>query len=188
MLRTVYISFLLVLLVGCATSSQTVGEKLDPVTSATVMFSPTPLIMYRDDPAHAAHARNFVSIGPLEVNRSGQYQYFLWLGIWNTNHSASIDDHREGFDSILIFVDGEPLQLDVGGWTPEAIGASEPVYPKPVASAIDAYYPVTADQIRLIARSSSIELRTTGFSPRTFEAWDEQTAARESFLQLMQRF
>lgn len=188
MLRLLYSAFIVSLLAGCASSSPTVGEKLDPVTSATMTFSSTPLILYRDDPARAANAKNFVSLGPLEVNRSGQYQYFLWLGIWNTNQTVSVDARRAGFDSIVIFADGEPLQLELSGWTPESIGASEHVYPKPVASALDAYYQLTADQIRLIVQARDVQLLSTGFSPRTFEPWDDQAAARASFQQLLQRF
>lgn len=188
MLRTLYGTLLISLLVSCASSSQVIGEKLDPLTSATMTFSSTTMVMYRDDPGHAAQARNFVSLGPLEVNRRGSYQYFLWLGIWNTNHTVSIEDRRNGFESIVIFVDGEPLQLELSGWTPAAIGASEHVYPKPVASALDAYYRLTADQIRLITESKDIQLRTTGFSPRAFESWDDQLAARASFQALLQRF
>jgi hypothetical protein len=188
MLRSIIITLVLGSCVGCATSSHVIGEKLDPATSATITFSSTPMVLYRDDPAHAAHAKNFVSLGPIEVNRSGRYQYFLWLGIWNTNHTASNDDRRDGFDSIVIFADGEPLQLELSGWTPAAIGASESVYPQPVASALDAYYQVTADQIRLITGAKDIRLRTTGFIPRSFEPWDEQAAARASFRQLLQGF
>ena len=146
------------------------------------------MILYRDDPAHAAHARNFVNLGPIEVNRSGQYRYFLWLGIWNTNHTVSVAERRDGFDTIVILADGEPLQLELSGWTPAAIGASESVYPQPVASALDAYYQVTADQIRLITRARDIQLRTTGFEPRMFEPWDDQAAARASFQRVLQRF
>jgi len=172
------------LVCGCASSGETINEKLDPLTSATLAYSSTPMVLYRDDPGQAAHARNFVSIGPLLVNRSGDYRYFLWLGIWNTNQTPSIDERRDGFDSIVLFVDGEPLALDIAGWTPEAIGASEPVYPQPVASALDAYYRVTADQIRLLAAAADIQLQTTGFASRSFIPWDNQAAARQS----MQRF
>ena len=90
-------------------------------------------------------------------------------------------DRRNGFDAIVLFVDGEPLALEISGWTPEAIGTSEPVYPRPVAFALDAYYQVTADQLRLIANSDDIHLRTTGFAPKTFEPWDDQVAVRKSF-------
>jgi len=122
-----------------------------------------------------------VNLGPVQVNRGGRFEYFLWLGIWNTNQTASVADRRDGFDSIILFINGEPLALDLNGWTPSAIGASESVYPQPVPSSLEAYYRVTADQIRLIANADDIQLRTTGVRPRTFESWDDQAAARESF-------
>ena len=166
---------------GCASSTLPPTEKLDPKTGVTLTFSSTPMVLYRDNPSQAAFARNLVSLGPLQVNRGGRFEYFLWLGIWNTNQTASVADRRNGFDSIVLFINGEPLPLELNGWTPDAIGASEPVYSQPVTSALDAYYRVTADQIRLIANSDDIQLRTTGFTPRNFESWDDQTAARESF-------
>lgn len=175
------------LLVSCAASSPPVGEKMDPLTAATLMYSSTPLMLYRDDPGRAAYARNFVSLGPVLVNRGGDYQYFLWLGIWNTNPVPDIEARRDGFDAIVLFVDGEPLPLSLTGWTPESIGASEPVYAPPVASALDAFYRVTADQIRLLANASDVQLRTTGRVPRSFEPWDEQAAAWASLRRFLQR-
>jgi hypothetical protein len=169
---------------GCASQPAATNEKLDPLTAATLSYSATPMILYRDDPGRAAHAKNFVSLGPLRVNRSGHYEYFIWLGIWNTNQTPDISERRDGFDSIVLFVDGEPLALEIAGWTPAAIGASEPVYQQPVASSLDAYYRVTADQIRLLAYSGDVQLRTSGALPRAYEPWDNQGAAREG----MQRF
>ena len=101
-------------LVGCATASQ-VSQRLDSKTGVTFTFSSTPMILYRDAPAHAANARNFVSLGPLQANRSGRYEYFIWLGIWTTNHSVDGLGGRDGFDSIVLFADGEPLTLDLSG-------------------------------------------------------------------------
>jgi hypothetical protein len=186
MLRLICIAMIIGLAFGCASPTYTIDERLDPQTSATMTFSSTPMILYRDNPAYAAHAKNFVSLGPLQVNRSGHYEYFVWLGIWNTNQTPNIDERSEGFEEILLFVDGEPLALQLSGWTPAAIGASAPVYPKPVATALDAYYRVTADQLRLIANANDIQLRTTATSPRTFEPWDDQAAARESFRRLLE--
>lgn len=181
MLRTVKISFLFAIIVGCVSQPERPREILDPQTSVTITYSPATMLLYRDDPAHAAHAKNLVSLGPLQVNRSGHYRYFLWLGIWNTNHNVSEADGRDGFDSIVLFVDGEPLALEVSGWTPSAIGASAPVYMQPVARALDAYYEVTVDQIRFIAEAKEISLQTTGFRSQSFEPWDEQTAAKQGF-------
>lgn len=181
MLRNPIIVLMLFVLVGCATSPERPREILDPQTSATITYSSATMLLYRDVPAHAAYAKNLVSLGPLQVNQSGHYRYFLWLGIWNTNFKASETSGRDGFDSIVLFVDGEPLALEIAGWTPSTIGASAPVYPQPVASALSAYYEVTVDQIRFIAEAKDLSLRTSGFTSHSFELWDEQLAAKRAF-------
>lgn len=187
MVRKLYIALSACLLAACASSLPPFVEKMDPLTSTTLTYGSTPMVLYRDDPARAAHARNFVSLGPLQANRSGHYQYFLWLGIWNTNQSLSAAERRDGFDAIILLVDGEPMALEIAGWTPDVIGASEPVYRQPVASALDAYYEVTADQIRLMAQASDIQIRTTGFPPREFEPWGDQETARTSLQHFVRR-
>ena len=174
-------------LAGCAASGPAIRSKLDPATGVTVTYSSVPLIMYREDPAQAAFARNYVHVGPIQVNRSGDYQYFLWLGVWNNMETLDSASHRDGLDTIAIFADGEPLVLEISGWTPDAIGTSEPVYLKPVAASTDAYYRVTADQIRLIAEATEIRLRTSGRSPREFQPWDGQLAARSEMREFLRR-
>lgn len=172
---------------GCASTLPNINEKLDPLTGVTTTFVKTPLVMYRDTPSQAAYARNYVHLGPIQVNRRGSHQYYLWIGIWNTMQTTGLREHRDGFESIVLFADGEPLLLELSGWTPEAIGTSEPVYLKPVASSADAYYRVTADQIRLIAQSRDIRLRTTGSSPRDFELWDDQKSAKTDLTEFLTR-
>lgn len=171
-------ALMLAALQGCATDSAPVRDQLDPVTSVIVSYSQTPLVFYRDVSGRAAYARDFVHLGPVEVNRSGDYRYYLWLGIWNTMEDAQAGPSRDGFESIIVFADGEPLPLEVAGWTIAAIGASEPVYLKPVASAADAYYAVTVDQIRLIAEAADVRIQATGARTRNYEAWDDQKAAK----------
>ena len=69
------------------------------------------------------------------------------------------------------------MQLELAGWTPAAIGASRNPYLKPVASAADAYYEVTIDQIRLMAGASNLRLLTSGSQAAGFEPWNSQSAA-----------
>lgn len=175
----------LMTVIGCASSSPTVNDKLDPLTGVTVTFAETPLVLYRDNPSQAAYARNYVHLGPIQVNRTGSHRYYLWIGIWNTMQLADVSEHRDGFESIIVFADAEPLTLDLTGWTPESIGTSEPTYLKPVASTADAYYEVTADQIRLIADARDIRVQATGTSPREFQLWDEQKSARRSLAEFL---
>jgi hypothetical protein len=172
---------LLLGLCGCGTSAESINEYLDTRTGVTVTSSVTPLILYRENPSVAAHARNYIHMGPIEINRSGSYRYYLWIGVWNTMEAPVSTTQRDGFDSLTIFADGEPLFLELAGFTHADIGTSISAYSKPVASATDAYYPVTVDQIRLIAEAREIRVRTTGSSAREYSLWNEQQAARASF-------
>lgn len=186
--KVAYLCVTLVLL-GCAASPPSVNEKMDELTGATVTYASAPLMFYRDNASRAAYARNFINAGPIQVNRSGSYRYYLWVSSWSTMQVTDLVSVRDGLESIVIFADGEPLLLELSGWGPDTMGLSEPIYLKPMASAADAYYQVTVDQIRLIAESSDLRLRTAGPQPRDFELWDDQTSAKASlaeFLRLTQ--
>lgn len=166
---------------ACVSSPQLTNQYLDPETGVTVTASHMPVVLYRENPSLAAYARNYLELGPIEVNRMGSYEYYLWVGIWNTMETTEAPGQRDGFDAITIFADSEPLMLELAGWTPDAIGTSRPVYLKSVASAADAYYLVTVDQINLIARAHDLRVRTTGATPREYHLWDGQRAAYRSF-------
>lgn len=163
-------------LCACGSTSPVVIDRLDPTTGVTVTRSAVPLILYRDNSGYAAHARDFVYVGPLRVNRMGDYRYYLWLGIWSTIGDRDVSAQRDGFDSVVLFADGEPLRLDLAGWSDSAIGASEPAYPKPVASSADAYYLVTLDQIRLLSEARDVRL-SAGSPSASYEPWDDQGTA-----------
>ena len=172
---------------GCVSTSVLVEEKLDMGTGVTVTHATAPIVLYRDNSAYAAHARDYVYLGPVEINQMGSYSYYLWLGIWSTVSDAERSYERDGFESITLFVDGEPLQLELVGWTLESIGVSEPVYVKPVASAADAYYRVTIDQIRLIANAREIELHAGTTPVKVYLMWDRQGSAHASMREFVDR-
>lgn len=177
----------LLLAAGCVTTSTLVEERLDIGTGVTVTHATAPIVLYRDNSAYAAHARDYVYLGPVEINRMGEYTYYLWLGIWSTISDADRSYQRDGFESITVYADGEPLQLELVGWTLESIGASEPVYVKPVASAADAYYRVTIDQIRLLANAREIELHAGTAPVRVYLMWDKQGSAHAALREFLDR-
>ncbi len=172
---------------GCVSTSILLEEKLDMGTGVTVTHATAPIVLYHDNSSYAAHARDYVYLGPVEINRMGDYSYYLWLGIWSTISDAERSFQRDGFESVTLYVDGEPLQLELVGWTLESIGVSEPVYVKPVASAADAYYRVTIDQIRLIANAREIELHAGTAPVRVYLMWDRQGSAHASMREFVGR-
>lgn len=159
---------------ACSSAPPGVRDQLDPLTGVTVTRASAPIVLYRDTSSRAANARDYVYLGPLEVNRMGQLRYFLWLAAWSTAGRSFDDPVSGGLESIVVFADGEPLLFEAAGWTLDAIGASEPTYSKPVASALEVYYPVTLDQIRMIAAAADVRLQTTTAAAETFELWDSK--------------
>jgi hypothetical protein len=179
------IILLLVNLAACADHGTRIAEELDPLTGVTITRSQVPLVFYRDNSGVAAHAKSLVHLGPLEVNRMGEYRYYLWLGIWNTLQDAAPGVSRDGFESIVIYADEEPLPLDIMGWSAEAIGASRPAYVQPVSSSTDAYYEVTVDHLRLIAAATRVRIHTTGNKAHSYELWNDQKSAKASFQEFL---
>jgi len=171
---------------ACGPTNVTIRETLDPLTAVTVTRSSEPVLFYQDHSSRAAYARDYVNLGPFQVNRMGDYHYYLWLGIWTTLPAEISGDQRDGFESVTLFADGEPLTLRLAGWTPSAFGGSDDVYLKPVASAADAYYEVTFDQIRLIADSSDLRLLTSGTHPVSYELWDGRHSALNAFREFLE--
>lgn len=151
----------------------------------TITNSRTPIITSPDVPFVREATRDYVRIGVIEINRMGSLEYFLWLGISEFEHTGSAGSHPVAFESIDLAIGGETLTLDVHGWSPQAIGASEPVYKKLFSTSVDAYYRVTIDQIRLLAAAQEFELHTTGPAPRKFVPWYKQSMARDDLAEFL---
>ncbi len=179
---------LLGLLHGCAASRPSAEPTLDPLTGVTFGRSAKPVVFYRDNSGQAAYARDYVYLGPIWVNRLGDYQYYLWLSLWST-HGGGIDDtrRRDDFAEVTIVADGEPLTLEVAGWTPSAIGTSSDVYTKPVASAVDAYYPVTLDQIRFLSEAADIRIDPVSGGDGSYTLWDGGNNGGRSLRRFVER-
>ena len=172
----------LVLLAGCASTETQVLERLDPLTGVTITRASTPLVMYRDMSAQSAFGREYVYVGPIQVNNMGERQHYLWLGIWGTSDVANRSETMNDFESIVVYADGEPLSLEVRGWNPGSIGASDSVYVKPVAAALDGYYRVTIDQMRLMAESTDLEIRAGVVQPKRYFPWDSPESTSEAIV------
>lgn len=175
----------LFLLASCAGTDTRELQRLDPQTGATITRASAPIVMYRDMSARSAHGRNYVYLGPIEVNNMGQRNYFLWLGIWGTSDSADRSRKMDDFETIVLYADGEPLGLEVRGWNPGSIGASQDVYVKPVAMALDGYYRVTIDQMRLIAESRDLELRAGSTQPQRYVPWDSAQDSSQAIVSFL---
>ena len=184
-MRLIATVLLALLATACGSSAPMLEESLDYGTGTTFTRATAPIVLYHDNSGRAAYARDYVYVGPIEVNKMGSYSYFLWLGIWSTLDDDSRWTQRDGFETIVLYADGEPLQLEVAGWSADTIGASRPVFVKPVASAADAYYAVTVDQIRMIAEARDLVLQTSSPPTRQYHRWREEDAGAVAMRQFV---
>jgi hypothetical protein len=166
---------------GCSSTALT-HEKLDPVTSVTVRYSEHPLVFFRRVPGRAALAHDHVNVAPIEINRSGAYRHYVWLGIWTTDSEAEV---RSEFETITISADGEALRLEVMSWTAGAIGVSEPVYSKTFPRAVNAYYEISIDQLRRLAGAADLHLHGAGSDRGAFKPWNEQVDGKAALMELV---
>ena len=72
------------LLVACAASDPRAVQYLDERTAATITRMDAPWIFAHESPQLAVHARDYLDMRAVDVNRSGQHRLYLQLDLWST--------------------------------------------------------------------------------------------------------
>lgn len=142
-------------------------QYFDERTGANITSLTQPLVFDREQPWLAAGARDYVYFGLIEVSRTGQRDYLLWLGIWSTidRPGQTPGPVRDVFQTVYLVADGEPMELEITAWSGEDVGMADAAYSTPVDSAASAFYSVTKDQIRRLAQANSILIYTNADAP-----------------------
>jgi len=139
---------------GCTSvpSAPPIHQRLDSSTGETVTTLEEPLAFFRDRPMLAANSRDYVYVGPVEVNRSGDKRYMLWA-----EYCSTIDRFDgPGFgvpERAYLMLDGEPMELVRAIREPEPGGR---FYVAPVPGGAGVMYAVTRAQLRAIARAQDV--------------------------------
>ena len=175
------------ILSACTAALPTVIEEMDETTAASVTYSQTSIGLSPDAIFDRENTRPYVDLGVIRINRNRIRRYFIWLGIWDINFAADMDQQPKQFESIVLLMDGEELPLDVLSWNHEMIGTSKRIYKKLFPQAIDAYYQVTLEQMQLLAGAQVIGVRTTGSQPREFVPWYKEEKAKADLAEFIRR-
>ncbi|MEO8223271.1 MAG: hypothetical protein ABI661_00550 [Gammaproteobacteria bacterium] len=165
------------LVASCGTSApgQRAAEFLDEKTSATITRVEEPVAFFSDDPARAANARDYLYAAPLLVNQLGKRGWWLWLGQWSTIDRGVIGATVEASDlaKVVLLVDGEPMELDVGARADSLPGISQVPYATPVATAKSFYLPLTGSQLARLGRAATVAIstETAAGDVRVWQPW-----------------
>jgi hypothetical protein len=169
-LRRLVFVCLLATLSGCGLpvkETQTAGlrQYLDDGSGLTVTSLAEPLVFAREQPMLAVHARDYVSLAPLELNNAGKRRYLIWLSGWSTiDHTVRPGADQDADELVYLMVDDEPMELKA---TRDPGLRREAYDDQPGAK--HRYYAVTLDQLRRIAEAELLQLRFS--SPGLYSAW-----------------
>lgn len=160
---------------GCAHDGGLI-ERLDE-HGVTITRDEAPLVFARTESRYSRSARDYLYLGPVETNRQGIRDYYLWVGIATTLDRGFIAPTVEIPHMLYLSVQGEPIELPLRPWS-EVLrdGGLEPLYDTAVDTDTALAARVTLQQLELIAAEplASIATATADGSTREYFRWEDK--------------
>jgi hypothetical protein len=177
-----------IFLVGCAGLDQDrfdVREYMDGTTGSTITAANQAMILYSEEPLLAANTRDYISIGPVEVNKSGQQSYLLWIGMWTTIDRPDFSEETANrqLDPIYFLIDGEPMEFNFVS----RAGIEQAPYSSSAPGAIEGYYATTRNQIERFAAAADLRISVSiDESPaKIYRLWSRNTNSFADFSEFL---
>jgi hypothetical protein len=164
-------------------------EQLDERAGMTIVRAAKPLVFARTDPRHSRSARDYLYLAPIETNRQGVKEYYLWVGSASTIDRSFVAATAETPTVLYVTVGGEPMEFPL-----RPLGevvrrtADSPVYATAVPLQVELGARVTLQQLELLdtAGLDSVGVAASGKPPRAYTRW-ERTARFTDFLAVVRR-
>ncbi|HJS21434.1 MAG TPA: hypothetical protein VJ764_02160 [Steroidobacteraceae bacterium] len=183
--RSLLVATLGLLVAGCATTPPTeVRETLDERTGVTVTSMPVALEFYSPQPERGLQAASFAYLAPLEVNRMGKRDTYLWLSVVRgADEGSDSAAGRLAPPDVSIAMDGERLEPAFVSADARELGMGQPVYERPAEWVGEAYYAITPQQVAQMAGANvlALELRTAGEEARRYDLSTVELAGLRNF-------
>jgi hypothetical protein len=169
-----------ILLVAAAALAACAGggrlQQLDEKSGATIVRGPDVLVYARTEPRYSRSARDYVYLGPVETNRQGVREYYLWVGVATTIDRGFIAPEAQRPRTLYLEVGGEPMELPLKSWrdlVPTGLKGS--MYPTTVPVREELAARVTLQQLVLIGGAAPASVDLAGDEDnvaRNFTRWD----------------
>jgi hypothetical protein len=160
---------------GCAAAPapDSTREYLDEQTAATVTVGPRPLVFALERPDLAVHARDYLTLVPIDVNQAGSHVQYFYGYVWST-----IDKRRAGESDRVsprfeLIADGRRIPLAPVAGKPRDIGLGEPPLPPPAASA-EILVSLTTREVQAFVANADVVVAVArrGDASERFALWD----------------
>lgn len=143
------------LLTACATTSDPLESHLDMSSGLTVANLQQVIVLAHPVPRRTTAARDYAYLGPVEINRMGQREHYLWVGMASTLDRRFFSEERPTPTMLQLLIDGRPMTLPLTAWD-DAMAAPPYTVSAPVQAHLRAR--VSLDQLRRIAKAASVEV------------------------------
>lgn len=165
----------MLLAAGCKTTDSVSGEReyLDEETAATVTVGHPALVFARERPELAVHARDYLTLVPVDVNRSGTHSQYFYVYVWSTLDKRGLPEEAMAAWHYDLLADGRRIPLTPASAEPRDLGLGEPPLPSPARSALVLVAPTSREVQSFVAGASDLQaLATHDGGAERFELWN----------------
>jgi hypothetical protein len=135
-----------------------VREYVDQVTAVSITVPLDSLVFARDRTDLAVNARDYITLAPLEINRTGHRSYF-WSGyVWSTIDRRGRQPILAPDAQLVLVADGRPIPLQADGKTLRDHGVGEPPTPVPVRTATAVVFAASPEEIAYVAHAEELRI------------------------------
>jgi hypothetical protein len=178
--------FALAIVSTCLAGGKSKGarELLDEKSGVTVLTANDPMVFARTESQYSRSERDYLYLGPVETNRRGTRDYYLWVGLGTTIDRGYFAPLGHAPTTLYLQVQGAPMELKLEAWLERepALGRLR-LYRTPVKLRAELAARVTLDQLKLIAGESpkSVRVVTGDADGKLYFLW-KNVAAWPEFL------
>jgi hypothetical protein len=166
----------LVALAGCAGQPRVVRERLDEPSGTTVLAGAEPMVFARTQPQYSGSGRDYLYLGPVETNRQGVREYYVWVGVATTLDRGYLVPLVSEPERVFIDVAGEPMELALRPWRDREPSLRDArVYGTPVRLFAELAARVTLDQLQKLASEplQAVRVVDRDGATRAYYRWHE---------------
>jgi len=165
-------------LFGChSTLTQRGGERFDRSTGMTLLTADTPMAFARTEGQYSRSARDYIYLGPVETNRQGTRDYYLWVGVATTLDRGYLVPSLESPNAIIVDLQGELMVFELKPWSERVPNlGSMPLYRTAVDAPSQLAARVSLHQLELLASETidSLRVASPGGRTRLYRLWQDE--------------
>jgi hypothetical protein len=139
-------------------AEEAVREYVDEITAVSITVPVNAIVFARERTDLAVNARDYVTLAPLEVNRTGKRSYF-WSGyVWSTIDRRGGGPVLDPKDELVLIADGRPIPLRADGKSLRDHGVGQAPTGAPIRKATPVLFAARPDEIAYVAHAQELRV------------------------------